>query len=123
MTSLITDPEKVRIDEMTPDEDEVRERMDGLTDRSMPRYLALAFGPLPGTPPPLFGFLQSLHVRRLFHLGPGLLDVSGGVSHVFEQRRGTLKRRAVKSPPLWKARPVNGIKSEALRTSAGDRPL
>lgn len=45
------------------------------------RYLALAFGPFPRTPPPLSGFLQSLQVRRLIHLGPGLLNVSRGVSH------------------------------------------
>ncbi len=45
------------------------------------RYLALAFSPFPGTPPPLSGFLQSLQVRRLIHLGPGLLNVSRGMSH------------------------------------------
>lgn len=45
------------------------------------RYLALAFSPFPGTPPPLSGFLQSFQVRRLIHLGPGLLNVGCGVSH------------------------------------------
>lgn len=49
--------------------------------RASARYLALAFGPFPGTPPPLSGFLQSLQVRRLIHLGPGLLNVSCSMSH------------------------------------------
>lgn len=44
-------------------------------------YLALAFSPFPGTPPPLSGFLQSFQVRRLIHLRPGLLNVGCGVSH------------------------------------------
>lgn len=47
------------------------------------RYLALALSPFPGTPPPLPGFLQSLQVRRLVHLGPGLLNMSRSVSHGF----------------------------------------
>lgn len=45
------------------------------------RYLPLAFGPFPGTPPPLPGFLQGLQVWRLVHLRPGFLNVSCSVSH------------------------------------------
>ncbi len=55
-------------------------------------YLALAFSPFPGTPPPLSGFLQSLQVRRLIHLGPGLLNVSRSMSHGYPLSVSTRRR-------------------------------
>lgn len=94
------------------------------------RYLALAFSPFPGTLPPLSGFLQSLQVGRLIHLGPGLLNVGCGVSHgctlyatnTSEKTSDKIKKNTKTSPvkpPPSKSTSLPGDFSPKVRITAG----